>query len=261
MKSYFKGLALAIRYPLIFIGVQIPFVIILIIYGILHVISGHSLDSFEQMIVKFNVSLTVLGFLLTFFISYLILRGKEKVLERISFKLISFKEVMLILGITITVSICIMSLIPILTSIFPQYNRVSEEISKEILTPLMIINALIFAPIFEEILFRGLVFKELIKHTNIIASVITQGVIFGICHLNIVQGIYTCLLGIVMAIVYNWTNSIFASMIIHMGFNILGTIVLPYLFSGLGISILLISGLSFILFTASMAMLASLKNK
>lgn len=260
MKSYFKGLALAIRYPLIFIGVQIPFIVVLIIYGILHVVSGQSLEALERNITKFNFPITVLGYMLTFFISYLILRGKESILERISFKRISFKEIVLVLVVTITLSVCIMCLIPILTSIFPQYNKVSEEISRDIEVPIMIINALIFAPIFEELLFRGLVFKELKKHTNIIASVITQGLIFGVFHLNIVQGIYTCMLGIVMAIVYNWTNSIFASMIMHIGFNILGTIVLPYIFSGLGVSLLIIAGLSFIIFTASISMLGSSKK-
>lgn len=258
MKSYLKALVLALRYPLIFVAVQIPFLMALTIYGIINVVGGKSLESIEKTISKLNIPLTILAFVLTLAIAHLILRKKENIFERISFKKISLKEFILILFITVTLSMFIMCLIPILTSIFPQYNEVSQEISKDVQSPIMIINALILAPIFEEVLFRGLVFRELQKHTNIIASVITQGIIFGAFHLNIVQGIYTCLLGIVMAVVYNWTNSIFAAMTMHIGFNFLGTMVLPYLFSGLGVSLLIIVGISFTFFTACMSMLRTI---
>lgn len=255
MKSYFKGLVLAIRYPLIFVGIQITFIIAVMIYGVIHIILGYSLDSLEQMIMKFSAPLTIVSFILTFFISYFILRRKENIIERISFKPIKLKDLLLIMIITVTISSFIMCMIPILTAIFPQYNVISQQISNDMGTPMMIVNALVLAPIFEELLFRGLVFKELEKHTNIFASVITQGVIFGICHLNIVQGIYTCLLGMVMAVIYYWTNSIFSSVIMHIGFNMLGTEVLPKLFSGIGSSLLAIAGLSFVLFTAAISML------
>lgn len=255
MKNYFKGLVLAIRYPLIFIGVQVPFLIAIIIFGIVHVLSGQPIESYEKVVTKFNIPLTVLGFLLTFVISYFMLRKKENFFQRLSFRILSLKEFLLVIIVTIAISVSLMSIIPILTGLFPQYNQVSQEISRGTETPIMIINAIIFAPILEEILFRGLVFKELSKHTNLVASLITQGVIFGFFHLNIVQGIYTCILGIVMGVIYIWLDSIFACIIVHIGFNLLGTKVLPSLFSGLNVSILLIAGLSFTLLAASMAML------
>lgn len=260
MKNYFKGLAMAIRYPIIFIGVQIPFLIVIILYGILHVISGHSLDSLEKVVTNFNVPLTVLSFLATYFISYLMLRKKENFWKRIAFNRMSLKEFLLIIVVTIAISVSIMCIIPILSQIFPQYNKISQDISRDIQTPMMIINAVIFAPVLEELLFRGLVFKELTKHTNMVASIITQGIIFGFFHLNIVQGIYTCILGIVMAIVYVWVDSIFACIIMHIGFNLLGTKILPSIFSGLNISILIIAGISFVIFAASMSLLRTTRE-
>ena len=51
----------------------------------------------------------------------------------------------------------------------------------------------IIGPILEELIFRGIVYNNLKKFTNITKSVIITGLIFGIFHGNIIQFIYAFL--------------------------------------------------------------------
>ena len=47
----------------------------------------------------------------------------------------------------------------------------------------------IVAPFAEELLFRGIIYKTLSKSMSIPAVIIIQGVLFGVYHMNLVQGI------------------------------------------------------------------------
>ncbi|OHW61644.1 CAAX amino terminal protease self- immunity [Andreesenia angusta] len=74
----------------------------------------------------------------------------------------------------------------------------------------------IAAPIVEEVIFRGLIFRELEKVMSIKATVVVQALLFGIYHFNVAQGIYTVFLGIVLGLSLAWTRSIWAPIVIHM---------------------------------------------
>ncbi len=77
----------------------------------------------------------------------------------------------------------------------------------------------ILVPIFEELLFRGLVYTELRKVSSVTISVFIQGVLFGIYHMNIVQGIYAAILGIMLGYVYHKFKTILAPIVIHIALN------------------------------------------
>ena len=57
-------------------------------------------------------------------------------------------------------------------------------------------------------------------------AVLVQALIFGIMHLNLVQGIYTFILGIVLALIYMYSDSILGNITVHIIFNLLMVIVL-----------------------------------
>lgn len=67
----------------------------------------------------------------------------------------------------------------------------------------------------EETLFRGYLLSSLRQKTKPIVYIIVTALIFGIYHMNLYQGCYAFLLGLVLAYVVYKTNSIFASAIIH----------------------------------------------
>ena len=82
----------------------------------------------------------------------------------------------------------------------------------------------IVAPFAEEFLFRGMIFKTLSKSMSIPAVIIIQGVLFGLYHMNLVQGLYATLLGILFGYVTFKTKSLWPAVIMHMVNNTVATI-------------------------------------
>jgi len=80
------------------------------------------------------------------------------------------------------------------------------------------------APIIEEIIFRGLVLNELKKVVPACPAIILQAIIFGIYHMNPLQGVYASLLGIVLGIAAEKTGSIWTPILIHISFNSISTL-------------------------------------
>lgn len=74
----------------------------------------------------------------------------------------------------------------------------------------------IIAPIIEEIIFRGLIFRELEKVMSLNAVIVVQGLLFGLFHMNITQGAYASVLGIVLGLLLVWTRSIWTPIIVHL---------------------------------------------
>lgn len=78
----------------------------------------------------------------------------------------------------------------------------------------------IVAPLAEEAIFRWLVFLRFRDNLRLITAAILSGVMFGIYHGNLVQGIYASILGTVFALLLEWSGSLWGSVLLHMGANI-----------------------------------------
>ncbi len=89
---------------------------------------------------------------------------------------------------------------------------------------LVFVGTALVAPIIEEIIFRGLILNELKKVMTVTGAVILQGILFGVYHLQVIQGAYAILFGILMGLAYVWTKSIWSSIIIHVMINGTSTI-------------------------------------
>lgn len=77
----------------------------------------------------------------------------------------------------------------------------------------------ITVPIAEELLFRGAIYGALKKGMAKPIALILQAVIFGVMHGNMIQGIYAFALGVVLALIYERTKSIWAPILMHMLVN------------------------------------------
>lgn len=82
---------------------------------------------------------------------------------------------------------------------------------------------MIFAPFFEEIMFRGSVYNSC-EQLGGWSMVLAGGIIFGLFHMNYSQIIYTAVLGTGACFLYKKTRSIIPGIILHLGMNILGGI-------------------------------------
>lgn len=186
----------------------------------------------NEAISKYTFIIVVAGAVIAFIIFILMFKNKEENLfKRCRFDKIDRGAIANIIIAAIGISFLCGSFIAITQNIFKDYSQVSNQISSGEQSILGIICAVIIIPFFEEILFRGLIFNELRKNLNIIASVIIQALIFAVAHGNIAQGIYTFFLGTVAALVYIWTKSILANITLHITFNLFGSIVLPVMSS------------------------------
>lgn len=79
----------------------------------------------------------------------------------------------------------------------------------------------VFAPFFEELLFRGIVFRNSERIGQLFAIVLT-GISFGLWHVNSAQFFYTAVSGMVLALVFLKTRSIIPCILFHLINNLIG---------------------------------------
>lgn len=97
------------------------------------------------------------------------------------------------------------------------------HIDTQLQTPaaLLLIAAVIFAPMGEEALMRGVAYPMLRRHWPPLAAAFCSSMIFAILHGNIVQVVLTVPLGILLAFVYEETQRLREVILLHAGFNAL----------------------------------------
>ncbi|WP_312078571.1 CPBP family intramembrane glutamic endopeptidase [Chryseobacterium sp.] len=92
----------------------------------------------------------------------------------------------------------------------------------------MIITAVIMAPIFEEIIFRGIMLKGMTNNgVEPWKAILLSSILFGLIHGNPWQFVGATLLGCVLGLVYYKTKSLLLPMLLH-GFNNLCSAVLIF---------------------------------
>lgn len=84
---------------------------------------------------------------------------------------------------------------------------------------LLLVVTLIVAPIVEEIVFRGVLITSLQKIITPIGALILTSVLFGVAHGNIVQGIYSFLLGLILGFIRIRSGSLLNCIFMHISFN------------------------------------------
>ncbi len=87
-----------------------------------------------------------------------------------------------------------------------------------------VVSTVIMAPVMEELMIRGLTFNRLLSGTKKWTAIIVSSIIFGVIHMNLLQGLNAIVLGIVLALVFIKTRSIIACMLCHAANNLLSVI-------------------------------------
>ncbi len=86
-----------------------------------------------------------------------------------------------------------------------------------------ILAIMLFAPIFEEIFFRGTMLRSSARYGSW-SMIIVMGIMFGLWHLNYAQTLYTAMLGVCSGFLIIKSDSVIPSMILHFIMNTIGTI-------------------------------------
>lgn len=98
-------------------------------------------------------------------------------------------------------------------------NQAFEELA---ISPIiLILSVAVVAPIYEEVIFRGILLKGMAKKLNPVIALVASALLFALVHLNIPQGINAFLLGLVIGFIYLKMGSIYLSIFAHFVNNFL----------------------------------------
>jgi membrane protease YdiL (CAAX protease family) len=109
-------------------------------------------------------------------------------------------------------------------------DQVPESIrSSALLLGLSALLAVVFAPVCEELFFRGFIFPGLARAWGPVTGIAASGILFGSAHLLGNPTLYKSMIqfsaiGMVFAFVYWRSGNIFSSMLAHFTFNLIGII-------------------------------------
>jgi hypothetical protein len=91
---------------------------------------------------------------------------------------------------------------------------------------LMAVIAAVAAPLAEEVLFRGIIFRALRIKTGFVVAALISGALFGLIHMEPFQAIQLSMLGVVLAWLYDRTGSLWPSIILHATNNLVTLVVM-----------------------------------
>lgn len=231
MKNLLKGLGAAIGYITIYIVITILVIIAgSIAYGIVAGISAiktvfsfYSIfDNFESFLFGSQMYFSFFAGLMTLFIYWLIIiAGKKSVKGRLDLIPVSFQSLSLIIPLGIFFNLFIthlLAVLPIPEHLMQDYAEASSYLDGEV-TLAMILATVIMAPVLEEVLFRGLVFKSLLRGMPLIPALILQAFIFGLMHGQIIWVCYATVIGIVLGVIKTRYGSLYPCILFHFVFN------------------------------------------
>lgn len=225
--------------PLVFI--LVPVVVMLLaafIYGA-YISASLVSEGFDtQYIIEKSIEfmtantmlLQLIGFVVCLCIFAPMWKKTSKTTPRYSANKMTVPIIALTIIVGIGLSLLISSIITVsnLTEYFQSYNNFTDFLTESNIF-LQILTVVIIGPIVEEFVFRGVVFNRLLYWMPTWAAVIIQGALFGIAHLNPLQGIYTFIVGVGLALLYIRFRNFWVPVIAHIAFNSAGYIVNGFL--------------------------------
>lgn len=233
LSIFLKVIGFILEYLLFQVGVVLVYSIIISIEVLK---DNRNLELVLKEKVGNNIfTLFMIAAIINFFVYILMFRNKNKNLfKRCKFNRINIRYIPKLILVIIGMTLTSVALVSEFGDIFNSYNVVQQAIIQSYNSIISMFSIIVVLPIFEEILFRGLVFYELRERFSVIATVIIQALIFGIWHLNPLQAVYTFFAGIIFGAILVFTNSIWGSIIAHIIYNLLGSLCIPALIYFLG---------------------------
>ncbi len=151
-------------------------------------------------------------------ICFFVTKSKKISFKQINHNKLDFKQIMILLLISACCLFLISPIINVYDSLIVKLGVKEQTLPLSLDNPLNFVYLLlsmgIFAPISEELLFRGIILQGL-EDKGKTKAVLISSLMFMIMHLSLHQTIYQFVLGIIMALIVIYTQSIFASIFVH----------------------------------------------
>lgn len=143
-------------------------------------------------------------------------------------EIIGYKSILAVISMVIGLQFLITAGFVIATELFPNviedYMQLMTDSGLVDNQLIMIVYAILIGPVLEELCMRGVTFGFLEK-SNIkpFFIILISGILFGVMHLNLVQGIYASVLGFFLGYMRYKYRSIKITIVMHILFNFMGT--------------------------------------
>lgn len=185
----------------------------------------HGKVDLSQLGSSFLLTVTFFGALMT--VPFLILikhldLKKQKLIGAYGYKSVAIPKYLLIIPFAVTFMYSANMIVTMIEKIFPSISHSFDETAKAIYGAniyIQIATAVILGPIVEELIFRGLMYIRLKRMFGGAVAALVTGLIFGIYHMNISQGIYAFIFSYAAIFVYEKYKNICAPIIFHMAAN------------------------------------------
>ena len=107
---------------------------------------------------------------------------------------------------------------------FAKYSKGFQEAAEILFAPSLgeqLIYSGILAPLVEEVIFRGGIFRLLRKKLSFLWGAVISSLLFGLYHGNLVQFLYASLMGMLLAYVYEKYGDLKAPIVAHVSSNVI----------------------------------------
>lgn len=104
----------------------------------------------------------------------------------------------------------------------PQQRLLAEVLEGGIVTLLVLFAAVVMAPLWEELLFRGVLFRSLDERIGVLPAALISGVVFAVIHIEVRHPLYLTgltLLGVLFALGLRRTGNLLVPILAHATFN------------------------------------------
>ena len=104
-----------------------------------------------------------------------------------------------------------------------------KELENSFEISIFVVGSAVIAPIYEELLFRGIIFPTLIQKTNFTIALVLSSLIFAVLHFHLSALLPLFVLSIILSITYLYTSTIWASISLHALFNLISIIAVKFI--------------------------------
>ncbi len=93
---------------------------------------------------------------------------------------------------------------------------VTEAFDEMFIDPIIaFVSICVIAPVFEEVIYRGIILEQLSKKYSPAKAIVTSAVIFGLIHFNLHQSVNAFFIGLIIGFIYIKTNSLLLCIFWH----------------------------------------------
>ncbi|GHV41720.1 hypothetical protein FACS189490_09170 [Clostridia bacterium] len=240
MKNALKFIWGILCYPLWYILFQVVVSVLFTLWAIIALVvektaAGEPLtDILELTETTLNVVLDktlwimLVSAVIVFGIMFLKLRKRWKTDDFFSAKTLNIRNVLLSCSFGVAASFTISGLLTAIDiySLVPEYEQLMEVTTGGDNVLLNAAAVGLLGPFLEEVIFRGVIFSRVReKSGKTWVAVAVSSLLFGLIHMNLVQGVYAALLGVFLALIFVLTKSLWAAIITHMAVNLTSVII------------------------------------